>query len=295
MVERRHRCAAESSGLAARHRQHHRRSRGHAELLHGDHHLVHRLEPARWNWIVFGHVLSPLRIGEEMAVLGRPLRERRGRTVEDLLHVVGDQGRPVDRLGQQRPCRHRRIRRGSRWRRTALSPPPAAPPDTSGRRPRTAPIASTISVLVSASGPVSGTRLPTRSSVSSALTGNGRDVGVGDHRSGRRRVRSADHVAAPDLGCPHAREVGREHRGAQADPFQTGVDGELLDFLVPVAPDPRRLAGEVVVGVDGGQGDQTRHTGVARRRDRRGHRLPECARVEEHRMGAGQRREYGVE
>ncbi len=84
------------------------------------------------------------------------------------------------------------------------------------------------------------------------------DVAVDDRRGRGRRVRAADHVAGLDLRRPHAEEVGDEHGWAQAHPLQTGVDGELLDLLVAVAAEARRLAREVVVGVDGRQRNEAR-------------------------------------
>ena len=117
---------------------------------------------------------------------------------------------------------------------------------------------STSSALVNACGPVSGIFWPTSSSVQQCLRRHRRDVAVDDGRGRRRRVRPADHVAGLDLRRPHAEEVGDEHRRPQAHPFQTGVDGELLHLLVAVAAEPRRLAREVVVGVDRRQRDEPR-------------------------------------
>ena len=117
---------------------------------------------------------------------------------------------------------------------------------------------------------------------------DGGDVAVDDRRGRCRRVRPADHVAGPDLRRPHAEEVGDEHRWAQAHPLQTGVDGELLDLLVAVAAEARRLAREVVVGVDGRQRNEARDAFAARLTHERLEFVAECAGVEEHRRGAGQ-------
>ena len=108
--ERRHRGAARLTRLAAGHGQHHGGPGRDPEPLHRHHHLVHRLEVARRTW--FGHAQSPTcLIGEQVAVLGHPVRERSRRPAEDLLHVVGDQCGLVERLGEHGRCRRRRTRR----------------------------------------------------------------------------------------------------------------------------------------------------------------------------------------
>src|ERR1700753_1574205 len=53
-LERCHRGAARLTRLASGHRQHHGRADRYAELLHGHHELVHRLEVARWAGIRHG-------------------------------------------------------------------------------------------------------------------------------------------------------------------------------------------------------------------------------------------------
>ncbi|EUA29992.1 hypothetical protein I553_4247 [Mycobacterium xenopi 4042] len=80
--------------------------------------------------------------------------------------------------------------------------------------------------------------------------GDGSDI-VFDDRALDAAGRGRGRCRQPDLGGPHADEVGDKHRGPQADPFQSRVDCELFDFFIAVAAIPRWLAREGVVGVDG--------------------------------------------
>ena len=136
---------------------------------------------------------------------------------------------------------------------------------------------STISVFVNACGPVNGILRPTSSSVSSALAATAEmsrsTIGAVDAVA----IRAVDHIARLDLRRPHAEEVGDEHRWAQAHPLQTGIDGELLHFFVAVTAETRRLAREVVVGVDGRQRNEARDTFAACPTYQRFEFVAECA------------------
>ncbi len=112
--------------------------------------------------------------------------------------------------------------------------------------------------------------------------GHRSDIGVDDRRGGRRGVRPADDVTRAQLRTPHPGEVRREHRRAQADPFQPRSDGEVLDLLVPVTADPGRLQREGIVSVDGRQRDEALDPGVRRGRDGGAEVVPQGPRIQEY-------------